>query len=118
MNRSGVLAFWSDAELAAIQHAFMSTGGSESRWRDLAAKGATDAELRKAISRELGIYGGASGGPGMAKVVYKGGADPRIWLHQISPDGTPSLQGKELLRAARAIFGIGQPVTEDQMRLL
>ena len=118
MNRSGVLAFWSETELAAIYHAFLSTSGSESRWRDLAASGATDDELREAIGREFSIYGGCSGGPGMARVSYKGGANPAIWLHQINPGGTPSLAGKELLRTARAMFGVGQPVMVDQMRLL
>lgn len=118
MNRFGVLMFWSDRSLAAIHHAFTSTTDSESRWQVLAAKGADDDDLRLFIGRELGISGGCSGNDRMCRVSYRGGAHPAIWLHTSTPSGTPTLTGKELLRVARAMFGIGQPVMEDQMRLL
>lgn len=64
------------------------------------------------------MLGGCSGNDRMCRVSYRGGAHPAIWLHTSTPSGTPTLTGKELLRVARAMFGIGQPVMEDQMRLL
>lgn len=80
--------------------------GAADRWAALKGKGATDAELKEAISRAYNING-SSCGPGMVSQEHWGGKNPRV---EIGPRGAAvKLQGAALVRAVRELLGIPLP---------
>lgn len=107
---------FSAAEVEAIIRALTPFSGGERRYESLAKRGASDAELRELIGREMGLGGGSSG-PGRIAEWHVGGDNPRIWLHGWRSE-TPTIAGAELILVVRRLFAIGEPVPEGQLRLL
>lgn len=100
--------------LAGVREALLHYGGALERWTALAKKGATDDEVRDHIRRSLGEHG-YSGGPGQPCVHHWGGARPRVVIEEPerrgrrAPRKVRTVQGAELLRAARWLFKIAAP---------
>lgn len=89
-----------------LYRALHSFAGAKDRWQRCRVRGATDAELKQAITREFG-ESGSSGGPGMKSVAYRGGDRPAFWFDG-SPPAKPTLTGKALVDKAREVMRIGQ----------
>ena len=101
----------------ALTRALTSVEGAAQRWEDRVIRGLSDTELAKAIRYELGIAGG-SGGAGRLSIHYEG-AGLKIWA---SWQGfnycteRPIYQGDATIKAARELFGIIDP-NSDQLEL-
>ena len=108
-----------DDKLYAFKKATNGFSQSDGRWRERAARGLTDEELKAALEFELGIYGG-SGGPGEMSLAFRG-AGLKIWAdwNTVVPDRDrkPIFQGAATIRMAREVYGIIDP-TDAQMALL
>jgi|TARA_R110002073_G_scaffold184800_10_gene343343 hypothetical protein len=106
-------------KLYAFRKATNGFSQSEGRWRERAARGLTDEELKAALEFELGIYGG-SGGPGEMSLAFQA-TGLKIWAdwNTVVPDRDrkPIFQGAATIRMAREVYGIIDP-TDAQMALL
>jgi 3-methyladenine DNA glycosylase Tag len=77
------------------------------RWDVLRKEGATDKELREAISDRLGL-GGGSATPGGRIEQHGGGKDPYIRIAKSTDEPEAILRGNELLDMARKVLNIPQ----------
>lgn len=89
---------------AALHH----FSDASERWQYLRETGATDAQLKKAISYELG-HGGGQSGPGLKPISFKGDKEPAFWFDS-QPPARPTLKGKPLIDKARMVLAIPIPV--------
>jgi hypothetical protein len=84
--------------------ALMSFADADSRWAERFSSGRTDDELRLDIGHEFGMQGGGY------SQAHKGGENPKFYFsaegHIPVAHGKPTLQGKALIDAVRALFKI------------
>lgn len=98
--------------------AFRTATRSITRWYAAEiARGMTDDDLKAALERVLGIWGG-SAGPGELDVSFQG-SGLRIWATwtiQTHHGTRPLFAGQATIATAREVYGIGNPA-DRQMRL-
>lgn len=93
---------------AAILTAITSYSDAAIRWNKLAQKGATDEEIKAQLSFELGEMGSRIGGE-TQDVAYTGGANPRIWVGQMTGRGKATLSGQAIVKKVRELLSIPLP---------
>ena len=96
----------------------LATRSLMTRYEDELAAGMSDAELKEALEKVLGIFGG-SGGPGRLGVTFTG-SGLRIWggWHIINHCvEAPLFSGNASIAMAREIYGISNP-DNKQLSLL
>lgn len=113
----------SDAEfLQALRKSLGSQQNADGRWVERSKTGLSDDELRAAIAHVYGLGGGYSSPSGLM-YGYRGGADPVFVFGAMDPlprwrvPGARYVRGDELLRLARHVLAIGQPLPEGQFVL-
>lgn len=82
--------------------------GHEGRWAELASKGATDAELKWTIGKEM-LDGGGTGlfeGRGYRT---RSGKNPALWIPDYPLSKVPTLGGAKLVRRVRQLLAIPSP---------
>ena len=79
-----------------------STAGAKERWEKIRALQPTDAEVKRAIAYEFGIYGGSTY-PQMH--AHAGGANPRFWM-DANVCKPPILSGQALIDLVREILDL------------
>lgn len=93
-------------EERAVDQAMRRMTGHQERIDKLVNEGATDAQLKDALSYAFGGGGGAS--LAGTFVEYIGKANPTVWTDGRGK-GKPKISGKKLLAMVREMYGIGQP---------
>lgn len=106
---------FTEAELRAVRYACCSHEGSLSRWQQLAASGATDAEIVERLNREFGLGGGSWGPCGVSESHQQN--PPRVWLYVYQDVDTITLKGQELIALVRRLFQVHQPAPAGQLAL-
>ncbi len=97
-----------DSKEAAVLRAISSVSDAPLRWQILAEEGASNQQIKDALSSELGDTGGSSG-PGLAPIAYKGKNNPSIWIGEVIAKGKPTFTGTKLVAKVRELLGIPQP---------
>lgn len=100
--------------IEGLRRALHSFQGASERWAAIAARGATDEELLRALSQELGHWGGVVGDRERYGNTHQGGLKPRVI---VGPGAVPRdpgpeaklFEGRALLAATRYVLGIGDP---------
>jgi hypothetical protein len=81
----------------------LSTAGAEERWEKIRALQPTDAEVKRAIAYEFGIYGGSTS-PQMH--AHAGGINPKFWMNDVNLCNPPTLTGQALIDLVREILDL------------
>ncbi len=101
----------------ALESAACSYSGARKRWEERRQTGLSDDDLKKALEKEFGIYGGGTHRNTMS-IAYQG-AGLKVWF---SPNSSLNcsdqliLQGVQTVRMARAVFRVPNP-DDDQLGL-
>jgi len=80
-----------------------STAGAKERWEKIRALQPTDAQVKRAIAYEFGIYGGSTSPQTHA---HAGGANPKFWMNDVNLCNPPTLTGQALIDLVREILDL------------
>lgn len=98
--------------VGAFMRASHSMADAENRWNRRRERGLADNELKEAIAYEFGAHG-ASSGPRLRSIMYKGGNSPVLEIEKSLPIGKV-IKGKELLTLARNTLNIPTPQSKAE----
>jgi hypothetical protein len=93
---------WSILEQCLYQ-SLHSTAGAKERWEKIRALQPTDAQVKRAIAYEFGIYGGSTY-PQMH--AHAGGVNPKFWMNNVSSYNSSTLTGQALIDRVRKILDL------------
>jgi len=92
----------------ALKSVLSSSAHEEEQWAERAKTGATDVEIRQAVTFQIGPPGRSSSRAGICKLATK----PKLAFYFGNYGGggvAPTLEGEELVRKIREVMGVGEP---------